>query len=242
MLTFVTTCHPEYAKAFVFPTLSRLTCRVVVLLDPSDKRELPQNVERYDFASDRFYQQGKFLDAFPHDKDDIVILADADAVVQRDFNDAEQLAFDNLGGCLMAGPNMYPGQGGAEELDILKLIVPVEEAVQKLRVTAEVLMGLRMYNWGLVAGKASTWKRLQGYYEAMTFGFDPQTLFLHPTWLQYLLCAAVHRWAMPVVEMPYTVHSHQHFSVRPEHNIRKGQLYYGNELVMFAHWFRGVTH
>lgn len=239
-LIFVSTCHKEYGKAFIFPTLSRLTCRTVALLEPDDKRELPANVERLPYVSSRFYQHGTFLDALPCHSDDVVVLADADAVVQRDWSESERAMLDTLGDRLAVGFNMYPQQTGAEELDILRLTVPLEVAARALRLTPEDMTACPMYNWGLVAARVSTWRRLQDYYQAMTLGFDPQTLFVHPTWMQYVLCCALHKHGMPVVELGYQTHSHGHFTLTADHNVWKGKLRYKDEDVFLAHLVRGV--
>jgi hypothetical protein len=256
-LIFVTTCGVSYPKAFIFPTLRHIdmTLWTIALLDPADRRELPHKVDRLPYVGDRFYQDGKFLDALPLlDANDVAILADADAVIQRDLNDNERLMLDNLGDGIAAGWNMKPGQMGKDELGILRLaggLSPdmgecfdrqLEHAAVMLRLTSSDMLACPMYNWGLVAAKVSTWRRLRALYAQHTAGLDPQILFEHPTWLQYALCCIVYKHGIPLVPMDYSLHSHQHFPMQPEHHVWERKLFYKNELVFFAHLVGGVTH
>jgi hypothetical protein len=242
MLVFVTTCHPAYPKAWLFPTLDKLGCGAYALLDPDDKRDLPANVRRIPFRSDRFYQDGRFLDALPDlDRDDVVILADADAVIQRDWSHAERALLENLGDAFAVGYNMKPGQTGLEELDILHFARPPAEVARALRLPLRILAETPMYNWGLVAAKVSTWRTLRMVYSAATRYLNPQDLFVHPTWMQYVLCVLLAHYQIPVVEFGYGTHSHTHFGFRPQHAHKFGKLYYGEELVFFAHNIPGLA-
>lgn len=234
-----------------------LSCRTVALLDPSDDRPLPVNCERIPFTSDRFYQDGRFLDAIPAWErldsnkyhwpiladDDVVILADADAVIQRDLDDSERAALEDLGDAVMVGYNVRKGQLGCEELSMAGMKGDVNDVARAFRVTPDSLRECHMYNWGLVAAKVSTWKHLRNRYNEMTEGLDPQVHFRHPTWMQYLLCVALHEYKIPVVEMDYVMHSHGHFGLyKDTHGIKHRKLYYTHNLVFYAHYVPGVSY
>lgn len=248
-LIFTTTCNKDYHRAWIFQSLSKLGGAVAALLHPDDKRELPSNVWRMPFVSDRFYQQGTFIDAMAQEiqSDDwdnqVIMLADADAVIQRDLNDDERLMLDNLGDGFAIGYNMHPRQTGAEEQAILRLAVDKGYAANALRLTTKVLDECPMFNFGLVAGKVSTWRRLRKLYAHHTEACsNPQVLFVNPTWMQYVICAIIYAAGIPVVPMPYSMHSHQHFTMTPEHHVRQRVLYYRYAPVFFAHYVAGVTH
>jgi hypothetical protein len=237
-LIFTTTCHPEYSKPWIFPTLSNLSCRTCALLDPDDARTLPANVERIPFRSGRFYQAGQFLDAFNGtlDRDDVVVLADADALVQRDFTEAERAMLLNIGDAVAAGTNMGWEQIGQQEMDILRPKPSVERLAAALRVPEIVLCYTPMYNWGLVAAKVSTWNLLRKLYAATTRYTNPQSLFVHPTWMQFILNVLLTYYQVPVVEMGYGLHSHGHFGIQDEHRKKDGKLHYKGEVVFYSHF------
>ncbi len=242
-MLFVTSCGPHYHRPWIFPTLGRLSCRVVCLLHPSDKRELPPNVERVPFLGDRYYQDGRFLDAIPGVSDDeVVILADADAHMQRDFSPSELDMMSSLGDGLAAGWNAQPGQTGEQEFYGLERSTRGLPAVaEALGLPAVTLRNAPVFNWGLVAGKARTWRRLAKIYQE-TVG-DKGELFSNPCYMQYLLCVLCHHNRIPIRSIGYLLHSHEHFPpLSRSHAIKEGKLYYNDKLVCYAHYVQGVTH
>ena len=238
---FVTTCHPTYQRAWIFPTLARLgSCRVVCLLDPADTRELPPNCERHPFTGDRCYQDGRFLDAMPGAPDDaVVILADADALVQRDFDAGELATFDRLKDGFALGYNKRPGQTGVEEYALLRPRQEISEAARVLGVSAATLRGAWVYNFGLAAARAGTWRQLRTLY-ATTVGDHGVDLFDYMAWMQYLICVTLHHRGIPVEELGYATHAHGHFGLPDGCRVQGGKLYYRDRLVFFAH-FCGIT-
>lgn len=245
-ILFFTSCGADYPKAWIFPTLGMLSSQTVCLLHPTDGRPLPLSTDRVRFTGDRFYQDGRFLDSVPPlPPDRIVILADADAVLQRDFSDSELKLLDSLDdNSILAGPNMNmaTNQLGAAELELLKPIAPLEKIAASLKVDVADLLECRMRNWGLVAARVSAWRTLQDHYAEAVGDANPQDWFTHPTWMQYLLCVMVHRHKMTLVDMPYTMHSHAHFGLTTWHGIKNRVLFYKGERVLYAHYCQGVTH
>jgi hypothetical protein len=244
LLTVVTTCTPEYQKPWVFPSLGMLTCRVVALLDPEDRRPLPRGAERAAYRTPGvLYQDGRFLDAVPglHD-DDVVVLADADGVFQRDFDASELDTLDNLRGGFALGYNMHPGQRGEYEYRELRPKQGMEEAAPRLGVGVEILKGCWVYNTGLMAAKVGVWKGLRAKYAERFGAVDGGQLFRLHSWPQYLICLTLALGGVPVTELGYDTHSQGHFPLTPKHHAVRRQLYYSGKLVLYAHNILGVSH
>lgn len=248
---FVTTCTPTYKKAWIFDSLARLaSCRVVALLDlpPFDPRPLPANVERLPWQPGGLeYQAGYFLDGLhPCDLHDegVVILADADAVVQRDFDESELATLARLDENTFAmGYNLRPGQTGAEEHELLRPRQPLEETAAKLKAPADVLRHCRVYNTGLVAGRVCAWRRLRHLYECYyrCAGEVAPGLFALHSWPQYLICSLLYEQGFAVEELPYSVHSHGHLGLQPGCTVEGGRLLRGGRPVFFAHAVPGLA-
>lgn len=237
-MIFVVTTSPGYDKAWVFPTLERLkSCRVTALLFPGDVRELPPNVERYDYTADCCNYDGRFLDALPPLPDDeTVVFADVDAHVQRDFLPSELDPGDDVA----LGWNKSPTQKADEEFRLLQTSGCVSVyGVNKALETD--ISSVPVYNFGLVSAKVKTWKRLREAYRPILrdgYAFVPRSSH----YMQFFLCVALHKAGIPVRSLGYETHSHGHFGPSPDQEIKDGRLYYRGELVMFAHLLPGVTH
>lgn len=244
-LTVVTTCTPEYARPWVFPSLGMLHgARVVALLDPDDRRPLPRGVERHPYRTPGvLHQDGRFLEAIPGVRDDdTVVLADADGVFQRDFDAAELDALAHLRGGFGLGYNFRPGQRGEEEFRELRPKTSVGEAAKALGVPAETLRGVWIYNTGFMAAKAGVWKGLRSRYATLFGEVDGSKLFCLHSWPQYLICLTLALTGIPVTELGYETHSHGHCPLTPKHTAARRQLYYAGKLVLYAHNVGGISH
>ncbi len=255
MIHFVTSCGKNYSRPWIFPTLDRLCLDglIFALLQSGDDRPLSDNVVRVVYEGDRFYQDGLFLDSIEatlHDLDDsrsiydedVLILSDADAVIQRDLSESELGLLEGLGDGFLIGPNDEDVQYGESERYGLGLTHTLDETALRFWVSPDDLTKCRMYNCGLVAAKVSSWRRLRELYREMRGDSDPQEYFTSVAWMQYLLCVILHREQIPVVDMPLEMHSHDHFGLRLEHGIKDRVLTYKGETVFFAHYIDGVTH
>lgn len=256
MIHFVTSCGKDYKRSWIFPTLDRLNIdgHAFALLQPGDHRPLPEDVLRVEYSGDRFYQDGLFLDAIESARtllddedililaDDILILADADALIQRPLTERELGLLEGLGDAFMAGPNRDNTQLGENELNGLKLTRSLDETAQRFGVSQDDMLKCRVYNFGLVAAKVGSWRRLRRLYREAEGEGSPQDYFVSVAWMQYLLCVLLHRNDIEVVDMPLSMHSHDHFGLRLEHGIEDRVLYYKDEVVFFAHYVSGVTH
>jgi hypothetical protein len=253
---FVTTTTPDYSKAWVFPGLEHLSDRIVCLLDDSDDRRLPDNCERVSYKCEGvIHQDGRFVDTVPGLKDDdIVILLDADGVIQRDLNYWERAVLNSMNGSFAMGYNVHPGQQGEEEYNLLKPKLNIYDAAQKLGTYSKILRNSWIYNTGMMAARTKTWRQLK---ELMTPIVDkkPEQLFEMHSWPQYIICCSLFQGGVPVAELGYETHSHGHFRLPDNHKIleesRLGlqgnmlpprrRLYYDGQLVFFAHNVNGIT-
>lgn len=244
MLTVVTTATPEYPRPWVFPSLGMLGCRVVCLLDPSDKRPLPRGVERYPYQTPGvLYQDGRFLAAVPDIlDDDLVILADADGIFQRDFSEDELDTLADLQSGFALGYNVRPGQQGAEEYERLRPNQDIKKAAEFLGMTLGTLKGTWIYNTGFMVARAHAWRKLRGWFKATFSEGDGANLFRLPSWPQFFICMVLSSMSTPITELGYETHSHGHCPLTPRHAIVRRQLYYDGKLVLFAHNCLGVSH
>ncbi len=238
-MLFVTTCSPMYSKAWVFPSLSMLPGRVVALLEPSDRRELPPNTERRDYVDGPRFQDGRFMDAFPEVPDDeVVVLFDADGIIQRKpTSDEVQLLSSVKNDQIALGPNAHPDQRGDEEIRLLLTKCSVEGVARVLNVPD--LRGVRVYNFGFASATAGSWKRFRHNVGDLDVA---GSCFSDPHWVQLCLCCAIHRLHMSVVDLPCSVHAHSHFGLHRGCRIRDRKLYHEDQLVFFAHYCKSVTH
>ncbi len=244
-MIFVTTCGKDYTRPWIFPSLSRLSCRVVCLLDPADGRELPPNAERVPCGMDRFYQAGQFLEYVPGlADDDLLCVADADAVIQRDFSPEELAAFGEMPGIAL-GYNMRPGQLGRHELELLHPKLPLSELGRQVNLSVKSLEDCRMYNTGLMIARVSFWRKLLGLYERTVGGAMSrctELFFDYPgASMQYFICCVLHEFGLPVHEMGYETHSHGHFDLTAGHAIRERKLLYQDRPVFFAHFVSSIV-
>ncbi len=243
MLTVVTTATPDYNRPWIFPSLGMVRGRVIALLSPDDRRPLPVNVQCYPYQTPGvLFQDGRFLDAVPDVRDDdVVVLADADGVFQRDFSHAELDTLADLTDGVALGYNVRPGQQGCSEYDRLGPLQPIEEAAAVLNLLEALLRGAWVYNTGFMAARARTWHRIRSLF-ALTFRCGGAALFRLPAWPQYFLCVLFALHGIPVTELDYSVHSHGHCPLTPRHRIDKRCLWYAGERVLFAHNVHGVSH
>ncbi len=244
MLTTVVTSTREYARPWVFPSLGFLSGRVVCLLNATDTRPLPVNAERRPYDTPGvLYQDGRFLEAIPCvADDDVVVLADADGVFQRDYSAEELDTLSGLGGWVALGYNARPGQRGAEEHKMLRPRQPLTETARLLGVSPELLAGCWVYNTGLMAATVATWRELRDCFALSFPAVDGSRLFGLHSWPQLLLCYLFGLHGFPVTELGYETHSHGHLPLTQKHTIARRQLYYDGKLVLFAHNCAGVTH
>jgi hypothetical protein len=208
-MLFVTVAPPSYPRRWILPSLHHLTCRVAVL----------------ESAPGRCSQDGSFLDGLDVPDDEVVILGDADAVFQRD------LPLLDPGDSFFASPNSRVGETGEEEHVRLSPRCSREGAE---RVLGVALRDVPMFNCGLLAAKAKSWRWLRAAYDDLG-----RSCYDDEHSMQLVLCAALRG---KITDAGYAWHSHGHFPLTPDHEVQDGKLYYRGELICFAHNVKGVTH
>lgn len=240
---FATSAPPSFDRPWIFPTLDRAkSCRVMALLDSRDGRSLPDNTERRPFDHGYCPQDGSFLDGLPALSDsDVVILADADAVVQRDLTETELASFRGLGDAVALGWNANPGQTGREEFNNLSPRVDLEAAAKILGTTPALLDAMPVYNCGFMAATLGTWRRIREAYTS-EFRAKGPVIFADIHWGQLQFCLLLKMGGIRVKDLGYEIHSHGHYPLTAAHEIRDGKLYYDGQLVFFAHNVKGVSH
>lgn len=234
-MIFVVSSSPTYPRAWVFPSLRHLSGhRVIALLDPSDRRELPLGVERRDFVSDCFFYDGRFVEALDVEDVENIVLIDADAVVQRAPRDGELECRDGFA----IGYN-----AGLEDTAALesKRIAPFNSFEGMGRVVGVDLRTVPMRNMGITVAKAWRWRWLREAYAPLERdGYALLQDRLH--FMQFFACIAIAKHGVPLRDLGYETHSHGHYGLTADHSIRDGQLLYRGQPVFFAHFVKGVTH
>jgi hypothetical protein len=180
-------------------------------------------------ASHGMLQHGRWLDALPEvSPDDVCVQSDADVIVQRDFTAAELAhltAYD--GDTFGAGPCAGPDDTlGAEAARIgLADPGPFDGAA-----------ALRVYCCGLLAAKASTWRRLQALYEERCGEFYARAA--HRSRCQWLTCWCLHRLGLKVDVLGYEFTCHGHFGVPPGVELVGAEAFHRGNKILFRHALR----
>lgn len=182
-------------------------------------------------------QQGQVLDVLPDVGDETLVMADSDAVVQRDLADDELDLFNGLGPTDIAmGPNILQPQTAAEEY--LRLS-PKRSLAEVAAALGSRLDTVPICNAGFVAAKPPVWRLLRKHYERL----DALTSGMWGNWraCQLLFCVVVDQLGLRIVDVGRQTHSHYHDGPHPLNSIRDRKVYYGERLVFFAHCIPGIT-
>jgi len=177
-------------------------------------------------------QQGQVLDVLPAvDEGEVLVMMDADALVQRDLLPAERTLLAGLTEWEIAlGPNRLEPETGAEEFELLQARYPLPHVAGLLGTR---LQNVPVYNCGFVAALPWVWRRLRRTYEEL-LGRAGEC-FGNWRACQLLLCMAIQQLELKVVELPRTIHAHQHFGRHPDDQVRDGRLFVKDQLAFYAH-------
>jgi hypothetical protein len=176
-------------------------------------------------------QAGQVLDVLELDDGALLIQADADAVIQRDLDAAERELLGRLDSKSIAmGFNRVGPESGAEEYQLLSPHRSVEEVNQRLGVD---LAQVAVYNAGFIAARVAVWRELRKWYDVMYAAGNH--LFGNWRCCQLLLCCAIWHLGLHVIELPRTLHAHQHFGPHPDDQVVEGKLLVRGELAFYAH-------
>lgn len=182
-------------------------------------------------------QHGRFLDALPQfGGDELVVLSDADVLVQRDFRPEELARFHAYDMSTMGlGRNSHDTDTLAEEKQRIGILGDEVNPYQGLE-----LGQIPVYNCGVMVGRVALFRRLQSEYETDCFEFYGRCG--HRSRCQFHICLALHRLSVVVDRLGGELHTHGHFGFPPgaelrhEPEVRREQvLYWRGSLVMFRH-------
>lgn len=184
-------------------------------------------------------QQGQMLDVLPDvGDDDIIVMADADACIQRDLSGDEIYFLQNLSSTEVGlGPNQFPGQTAETEWAHLK--------PRAMKDSIERTLGVQMadvpvFNGGFIAARVGVWKKIRPQFVKLW----PLAPSLFEMWrcCQLLLCVTIKKLRLTVKVVPYSMHSHQHYPLTHLHSVIEGVLHHGNRVVFYAHHVEGMWH
>lgn len=179
-------------------------------------------------------QQGHLIDLIPSlSDDDNVIIADADASIQRDLLLDEKWLLHNLGDRVGLSNNRGDSQDALSECVICRPLVPLQDVFSQFPVLKETMI----YNCGFIAAKPPVWRKARQKFEELW----PQVSPLFQEWrcCQLVLCMSFQAAGIDVVNMGYGMHTQGHFPPQKLHAIKDGILYYGNRPVFFVHHVQG---
>lgn len=204
-------------------------------VDWVDFRHLPLPASHSHFM----VQHGAFLDAFNDVKgDDLICLTDLDIAIQRDLTEKEWGWLEQVtaGGRLCAYWNGGSGDNLQLEGDRIGLA-----AEWSARHAPDGLDRIPCYNCGVLFGRASAFRQLQGHYERLCGEF--YALAPHRSRCQLLINYCVWKWMGGFQTLPEPVHSHAHFAT-PDgillpagSHVRRGVLCWQGIPVVFLHNF-----
>ena len=173
------------------------------------------------FESFNMVQGGQFLDAFPPmANDEIVILADADVMIQRDFTQEELARFAKYDfGTMGLGPNARPTDNLWEE-------------AQRIGMEPHsTYSAMACYNCGVIVGRVAAWRRLRQDFERDALDWYAKSQ--NRSRIQWALCHSLHRLNVKIDTLPHTIHTHGHFEL-PK-GVEDGK--YNGETIVFRHRF-----
>jgi hypothetical protein len=226
--TCVTPDYPRTLWTKFVESLAQVTGveKFFLTVDEERKRTL-QNVDPGFIC----LQDGQFLDWLPTKPGDLVILCDADIVLQRDLTATERQRFEAYDDRTIGMSwNAYPNDNLRQEFDRLR---PYCRGVTEINECC--LADISCYNGGMIVARPETWRTIQAEYGKV---WVYRSEFQNPRCSQWLLNFAIYRLGLKVDVLGYEIHSHGHFiSAWTTDHFRdpSGLVYYKGERVLARH-------
>lgn len=155
-------------------------------------------------------QHGSFLKVIDGPKDEILIYCDGDMEMQRRFTEAELSWLESFDDHTVSAGYNRPGESMVDELDLLLPVVDITEI--RRRFPGEIDQWL-MLNVGVLAMRRSAWEKVyQAYMERWELVSDTLE---HQARQQWLICYVIYTLGLDVRIMPYAMHVHGHFGLKP---------------------------
>ena len=175
-------------------------------------------------------QQGCFLEALDCADDAVVVFTDGDIRMQRAPTADELATLRAIPPWTMAlGWNAGPHDTLADEA----MRISLDEAG---RAPFASVVHRKVYNVGVIACRAATYRLLYERYLQLWGAFAPHTP--HYAANQFLMCACVAQLGLWVWELPATVHTHGCFGLPPGVQDDGGVLSVEGALVLFRHHWK----
>jgi hypothetical protein len=175
-------------------------------------------------------QHGSFLAAVPSKATEVIMYTDGDFLMQRQMDDSERELLKLKKGQVLVGYN-----GSATET----LQVEAARLGQKIvdaDMTAKWGDGwqeLPIYNVGCVAMTRATWQTLHKVYtDRWQYACDS---FTHQARQQWLISWVIGTQLKPLI-MPWSLHAHGHFGMKPGMGHGEGGIWADGKLALFRHF------
>ena len=187
-----------------------------------------------DVVCDGILQNGPWLRGIGklHPRD-ILLLTDADGVIQRDLTDQEQKTILNLeDNDILVGWNHGVGDNLKMESNRLRYYwngITDEELDSMYPGHQDV----PCYNCGFMAMNQHTWTRYAEVYAEEWPRFNK--LFLHRARCQWLSCWVFRKYGFNIIECSPVLHSHGHGVSQDGITRENGRVFWNNQLIFFAH-------
>lgn len=222
----------EHGAAFDRRVLVTVGCKVEVPAELAaiESIALPA-AQAVGHTGNQCVQQGCFLDTLECADDDVLVFTDGDIRMQRAPTEAELAMLGAIPPWTIAlAWNAGPHDTLADEAARIAL----DDAGREL---FRGWLHRKVYNVGVVACRAATYRLLYERYMALWGAFSPHTP--HYAANQFLMCACVAQLGLWVWELPATVHTHGCFGLPPGADEgENGELSVDGELVLFRHHWK----
>lgn len=176
-------------------------------------------------------QHGSFIQVVPARYDTVLLFTDGDFIMQRPLDDGERAFLDLPDDAVAVGYNGGPSETLMHEAGRLGLQYPGEALV---RLWGDEVYTWPIYNVGAIAMNKRTWRRVYDYY--LSRWDEVSAAFSHQARQQWLISYALNRLGLDVRIMPWSLHAHGHFGLKPGMSWGGDGIYHDGKLALFRHY------
>lgn len=175
-------------------------------------------------------QHGSFLAALPPGDDtEVIIYTDGDFIMQRPLNQEERELLDLPPGVVAVGYNGGEGETLLHEYGRLSPLVDLP----RMNLVWGEWQERPIFNVGCVAMTRGTWRELHRMYGYSWGGVSD--CFRHQARQQWLISWLISEYYQVVI-MPWSLHAHGHFGLKPGMEVRGDGVYVDGQLALFRHY------
>jgi hypothetical protein len=198
-----------------------------------------RNIDEVTLGRDRNYgapnqtesvQHGSFLQVIDGPEDDLLIYCDGDMVMQRAFWDSEMEWLDSFGNDTASAGWNQPDETLEDCVGLIQGLAPMDEIYRRFPGELNEWPSL---NVGVLAMRRPAWQRVYAAYlerwelAGKTFG--------HQARQQWLVCYVIFALGLDFRLMPYSLHSHGHFGLKPGIEQHGEEVVVGGKLAAIRH-------